>query len=81
MTMAWALTALLRRPDAAAAATEKLDRIVGPTGGGEASDAGRDAQRRSAPTLVAHSAATPWPAKHGGRIFGARSPIKVALAV
>jgi hypothetical protein len=41
MTMAWALTELLRRPDAAAAATEKLDRIVGPTGGGEAGDAGR----------------------------------------
>lgn len=62
MTMAWALTELLRQPDAAAAATEKLDRIVISTGGGEAGDAGRDSQRRPAPTLVAHAAATPWPA-------------------
>ncbi|KAK1666040.1 hypothetical protein QYE76_054199 [Lolium multiflorum] len=70
MTMAWALTELLRQPDAAAATTEKLDRIVGSTDGGEAGDAGRDSQQRPAPTLVAHAAATPWLKVHGAPMCG-----------
>lgn len=80
--MEWALTELLRRPDAAAAATEELDRAVGLTGGGEdeEGDAGRGAQRRPSPMLVAPAAVSPWAAKRGGRISGARTPIKVAHA-
>lgn len=85
VTMEWALMELLRRPDAAAVATEELYRVVGSTGGGELG--GRRWSRRAVATgpnvggarssvVVGHEARR-QPAS-GDRISGARSPIKEA---